>query len=184
MAGWDRPVYPVARPSPGGERRGGPPHARAAAGAAAIRRGLGSTRLDGRLQRISTPAGDWILDVAHNPAGVDALLAGLEDSGQGEPVVFLVSILRDKPWLDILEALGGAARALVLTTAPSAPGSRRWELERVTEAVNGRWPAVTVRAEADFDRAMETARELAEGGPVVVTGSAHTVGDALVRLGG
>jgi dihydrofolate synthase/folylpolyglutamate synthase len=148
--------------------------------------GLKTVRLDGRLQLLELRDGICILDIAHNLSGVEALLAGLEDLSVPEPWVFLVAILQDKPWEEMLLAIGSVADALILTSAPSAPPDRRWALERVESWTETSLPKMrmggVVEVEPDLDRALVRARELSEAGVVVVTGSAHTVGDTLARI--
>ncbi len=46
---------------------------------AAIERGIRDTRWPGRLERMTRGGVDWILDVAHNPAGAWALRTGLRE---------------------------------------------------------------------------------------------------------
>jgi dihydrofolate synthase/folylpolyglutamate synthase len=66
----------------------------------------------------------------------------------------------------------------VLAEPPSVPSSRAWCLEEAEAFARSRgWP---VTAEADFDRAIARASEGA--GTTLVTGSFHTVGDAMARL--
>jgi dihydrofolate synthase/folylpolyglutamate synthase len=58
------------------------------------------------------------------------------------------------------------------------PPSRAWCLEYVAAFATGRgW---SVAAEGDFDRAVQLARDGAA--TTLVTGSFHTVGDAMARL--
>jgi dihydrofolate synthase/folylpolyglutamate synthase len=66
----------------------------------------------------------------------------------------------------------------VLTNAPTAPSSRAWDLtEAARFAADHQW---SVEAEPDFDTAIRRATEQAR--TVLVTGSFHTVGDAMARL--
>jgi dihydrofolate synthase/folylpolyglutamate synthase len=66
----------------------------------------------------------------------------------------------------------------VLTAAPTAPASRAWSASEAMDYAQSRgWSAVL---EPDFDRAIHTASSLAA--TVLVTGSFHTVGDAMARL--
>ena len=79
----------------------------------------------------------------------------------------------------MLPPLFAKADHAVLTQAPSAPLARRWDPHAaITETGSG-----IAEICADFDEALERARELAGSGTIVVTGSAHTVGDAMRRLG-
>jgi dihydrofolate synthase / folylpolyglutamate synthase len=143
---------------------------------AAVRAGLRRARVAGRFER----RGPWIFDVAHNPDGARALVAALGSAAPRRPVVAVVAVLRDKAWREMLEVLGGAVEHLVLTCAPSAPPDRAWNLEEVAAWARERGLAASVQP--DFDAALDDARRLGE--TVLVTGSFHTVGDALCRLPG
>ncbi len=71
------------------------------------------------------------------------------------------------------------ADAAILTVAPTAPESRRWDPEAVAAALD---PGIPVRVIPDLEAALMRAT-LAPYGTVLVTGSVHTVGDALPILG-
>ncbi|MFQ5679569.1 MAG: bifunctional folylpolyglutamate synthase/dihydrofolate synthase [Gemmatimonadota bacterium] len=145
-------------------------------GKEAVRRGLEELRFEGRFQTIEAADGLWVLDVAHNPAALRALRSTLEAVMPPRPIAWVIGILADKPWAKMLPVVRRPGEAAVLTTPPSAPASRRWEPRKALEA----WPEAEARPE--FERALARGRELADGGTVVVTGSAYTVGDALARL--
>ena len=80
----------------------------------------------------------------------------------------------------MLPPLFSRADRVILTQPPSAPVERRWDPEAVASSLS-----LETRPfiETDFARALEAARAAAAGGTVVVTGSCHTVGDALADLG-
>ncbi len=131
-------------------------------------------RLAGRLQR----TGSWILDVAHNPAGASALAASLTAVAPPGPVAAVVAVLSDKDWRGMLSALAPVVDLFILTTAPTAPPNRLWDpIEAMTHARAAGWAAVHVE---DFDAALSLAETV--GMTALVTGSFHTVGDAMVRL--
>ena len=141
--------------------------------------GFASARAPGRFDR----RGRWLFDVAHNLDGVVSLLAALEDDPPPGPVHALVSILGDKPWPEMLVALDGAVDMGILTLAPTA-ADRGWDTAWLNEwlARSDRPPA---RAEwhliPDFGQALKRAEQGA--GTVLVTGSFHTVGDVMRKLG-
>ena len=94
------------------------------------------------------------------------------------PVAVLLTVLADKDWRGIMLALAPVADLFVLTDAPTAPASRAWHVE---EAVAfARAEGLDAIREDDFDAAITRATAL--GGTVLVTGSFHTVGDAMARL--
>jgi dihydrofolate synthase/folylpolyglutamate synthase len=148
--------------------------------------GVGTARLAGRVQRVEVDGREWILDIAHNPAGLEALLVTLRDLSPPVPWTFVVAILHDKPWQRMVQKIAAAADALILTAAPSAPADRGWNLDQVGDWVRHAIPATRggrpVEVEANLDRAVERACELSDEGTVIVTGSAHTVGDVLCRF--
>jgi len=143
-------------------------------GWAAARRALERVRLPGRFH-LSPP---YIFDVAHNPAGAQVLATTLQRVRPQGPVVAVLCVLDDKDWRGVIDALTGVVDRWVFTDAPTAPRSRAWHLDEVSAHARAR--GLTAAVEPDFDRALASAS--AEGGTVLVTGSFHTVGDAMARL--
>jgi dihydrofolate synthase/folylpolyglutamate synthase len=135
---------------------------------------LSRVRIPGRFQHI----GRFIFDVAHNPAGSEVVARTITTVSPQRPVTVLLCVLRDKDWREMIRTLAPVADRFVLTMAPTAPASRAWDLEEAARFARGM--SVRVDALADFDAALETARE--GEGTIVVTGSFHTVGDAMERL--
>jgi dihydrofolate synthase/folylpolyglutamate synthase len=142
--------------------------------------GVAEVQWPGRLQIENRPDGTWVFDVAHNVAGVRALAESLPHLGLPEPVVLLVGIQGDKDWRAMLPPLFAMTREAVLTQPPSVPTERRWHPLDAAGAVEAR-PNLHILP--DFAEAMDGARMTAGAGTVVVTGSHHTVGDALGFLG-
>jgi dihydrofolate synthase / folylpolyglutamate synthase len=147
-----------------------------------VERGFGSVRWPGRLQLERIRGTSWLLDVAHNPAGVAVLAAALDRLELPRPLVLLVGILGDKEWREMLPPLLRRSDAVVVTVPPSAPERRRWRPDEVA-----RWCAreqgARARAIPDFEAVLRRAETLAPHGTVLVTGSFHTVGDAMALLG-
>lgn len=135
-------------------------------------RGFAVARLPGRFDR----RGRWILDVAHNPAGVATLCAALATATPPRPLHAVVGILRDKDWRAMIELLRAVVDRIWVTQPPTAPPERRWDPDEVGRAVPG------VIVEPDLMRALDDAARDAQ--TVLVTGSFHTVGDAMARLPG
>jgi len=148
-------------------------------GADAIRRGVGAVRHLGRDQVEIIDGYTWLFDVAHNTAGIESLVDTLDRLQLPRPFVALVGVLGDKDWLAMLPPLFSRSDAAVLTQPPSAPPERRWDPAAAAAAVS---PSCPLHIEEDFVRALGLARELAGVGTVVVTGSCHTVGNALTAL--
>ena len=138
------------------------------------RAALPSVRLPGRFQCV----GPFIFDVAHNPDGASVLAATVEAVRPAGPRAALLCVLADKDWRGVMKALSRVVDVFVLTDAPTAPASRAWDRESAASFAREQgWTAIS---EPNFDRALERATEVAS--TVLVTGSFHTVGDAMARL--
>jgi dihydrofolate synthase/folylpolyglutamate synthase len=71
------------------------------------------------------------------------------------------------------------AQEIIATTPPTAPAERRWHLEDVARFA--REAGIELRTVANFDEALHLATADASA-TTVITGSFHTVGDAMARL--
>lgn len=137
-------------------------------------RHLHAVRLPGRFQRHDK----YIFDVAHNRDGAAVLAATLRAVHPAKPVVALLCVLGDKDWKGMMEELQPVVDRIVTTQAPTAPASRSWDPD--TAAQYGASRGWRVESIPDFEQALT--KVSAEGETVVVTGSFHTVGDAMARL--
>ena len=135
---------------------------------------LPKVRLPGRFHR----DGQFIFDVAHNRDGAAVLAATLRAVRPPEPIVALLCVLGDKDWRGMMEELAPAVDRIITTQAPTAPSSRAWNPEEA--AAYGKSRGWAVEAVSEFEHAL--ARVRADGATVLVTGSFHTVGDAMARL--
>jgi dihydrofolate synthase / folylpolyglutamate synthase len=147
--------------------------------AAAIERGVAGVQWPGRLQVERIAGETWIFDVAHNVAGVHALVESLRRLDLPRPLVLLVGILGDKDWAAMLPPLFSIADQTILTVPPTAPANRAWDpVAALQEVPNSRAEIVH-----DFAEALQHAAQQGRGGTILVTGSFHTVGDALAAHG-
>ena len=140
--------------------------------------GLKAVRWPGRLQVERLGEQTWLLDVAHNVAGVQALVGTIEKLDAPRPLVLVIGILGDKDWQAMLPPLFAVADTAILTLPPTAPANRAWDPESVLSEV----PFERAEVVRDFRSALERAAALAGNGTVLVTGSFHTVGDALIMM--
>jgi dihydrofolate synthase / folylpolyglutamate synthase len=126
--------------------------------------------LAGRFDRV----GDDVFAGAHNPAGVEWLLARLPR----RDYVVVASILADKDADAMLRGLARAGRTLVATESHSA---RALPADELARRARPHFDAVEVHAEPAA--ALPRARELAgDDGAVLVTGSLYLLADLTVRL--
>ena len=136
--------------------------------------GLAAVSLPGRFERL----GKHLFDVAHKPSGAAVLADTIDLVSLPRPLVAVLCVLGDKDWRGMMEVLAPSIDLFVLTQAPTAPASRAWDPAHAgRHASEHCWPAEVV---VDFDAALSRADLL--GATVLVTGSFHTVGDAMARL--
>ena len=144
----------------------------------AVARAAAEVEIPGRLQAIAErPL--TILDGAHNPSGIRALVEALpEVAGERRPRVALVAVLDDKDAGAMLRELAEASLDRVVFTRSANPRSLSpATLMSLWEQLGGA-PAEAV---ADPRSGLAHARELAgEEGAVVATGSIYLIAD-LVR---
>jgi dihydrofolate synthase/folylpolyglutamate synthase len=144
---------------------------------------LSERETDAALARVRVPGrfehdGRYVFDVAHNPDGAATLARTLAAVAPPRPVAALLAVLSDKDWRGMMRALAPQVDRFVLTVAPSAPANRLWDPQAALAfAREHGWAA---EVEPDFIRAMARVEEGAA--TVLVTGSFHTVGDAMARL--
>jgi dihydrofolate synthase / folylpolyglutamate synthase len=154
----------------------------------AVEEGFALVRWPGRFQVERRGSTTWIFDVAHNPAGVATLVETLGRLDVPRPVVLLSAILSDKSWREMLAPLLAAVDGAIFTVAPSAPDSRRWDPDAGADPdAAAEWAAAETgkrpRVIPELARALQRAETLAPHGTILVTGSVHTVGDAMAVLG-
>jgi dihydrofolate synthase/folylpolyglutamate synthase len=149
--------------------------------------GVASVQWPGRDQIRVVDETEWLFDVAHNTAGVLSLVRVIERIDLPSPRLALIGVLGDKSWDEMLPPLLARVDGAVLTQPPSAPSQRRWDPQEASVRARGAlleggantpW----IRVEPDFERALASVRKEGKGGTVIVTGSCHTVGDALRSL--
>jgi len=113
-----------------------------------------------------------VVDGAHNPSGVAALVASLPAGATGS-LVAVVSILDDKDAAGMLRALLPACRAVVFTSNPNPRALPPATLESLARQLGFSEDAEVV---GDPERALDRARGLAgPGGMVLATGSIYLV---------
>jgi dihydrofolate synthase/folylpolyglutamate synthase len=144
---------------------------------AAVQKGIADVQWPGRLQIEECGDRTWVLDVAHNVVGVEALAQALTTLDLRGPLALVVAILGDKPWPEMLPPLLALADVSIFTVAPSSPPERRWDASEVAATISS-YPVEVIE---DFGAALQYASQVAS--TIVVTGSNHTVGDAMRELG-
>ena len=146
--------------------------------AESIARGIAETVWPGRLERHQNLGVDWVLDVAHNPAGAKALRSGLEGLVRdGRPACLVFSCLRDKPVREMAQILCPLFTSVVLAPLHGARATEMDDLAAAAEQAGTPY----VRT-ASVVEALSIAQEQAQGGFAVVSGSVYLVGEARTWL--
>jgi dihydrofolate synthase/folylpolyglutamate synthase len=136
---------------------------------------LPQVRLPGRFQRL----GNCIFDVAHNADGMRSLLATLGEIAPPRPIVAVLGVLKDKDWQEMMRALSQAVDRIILVSAPTAPPDRVWNPEAAEMFATA--AGIEARFDQDFNSVVRASRD--RPGTTLITGSFHTVGDALHAMG-
>ncbi|HET7202904.1 MAG TPA: bifunctional tetrahydrofolate synthase/dihydrofolate synthase [Steroidobacteraceae bacterium] len=148
---------------------------------AAIERGLRAVALPGRFQRVrdGRRGVEWVLDVAHNPAAAASLAANLREMPAPGRTLAVCGMLGDKDVPGVVTALRDGVDAWYAATSEGPRAIDAHELARRAAAAG-----VAMQPSGTIAEAMARAGEDAKAGDrIVVFGSFHTVGPALVWLG-
>jgi dihydrofolate synthase / folylpolyglutamate synthase len=125
-----------------------------------------------------------IVDAAHNPAGVSALVEAVEDSFTFHRLVGLLAVLQDKDVEGMLEPLERVLDHVVVTRNTSPRAIRPERLGEIAAELFGEDRVTVVR---DLPDALDLAAGLADeggvSGAVLATGSVHTAAEVRYMLG-
>jgi dihydrofolate synthase / folylpolyglutamate synthase len=147
----------------------------------AIEKGIRDTRWPGRFQIIpatgSTP--EYVLDVAHNPAGAWALRSTLSNSYEDRRLIFLFGAMRDKAIGEMCEILFPLAERVIATQAENPRSATPQEIRDAAHRTHAE-----IELSPDVQSALARAKEIADRKSVIViTGSIYIVGEAMRVLG-
>jgi dihydrofolate synthase/folylpolyglutamate synthase len=145
---------------------------------ATIAEGIRQTRWPGRLERIQRNGVEWILDVAHNPAGAWALRAGLAIAlSDHSSRTLIFACLRDKPIAEMAQILFPLFDQVFFAPIHSARAAALGDLMAAAQATGT--PAFAAES---VGQAIELARhqvsQRAGNGVIVISGSVFLVGEA------
>jgi dihydrofolate synthase/folylpolyglutamate synthase len=146
-----------------------------------IERGIRETHWPGRFQVIPAADGspEYVLDVAHNPAGAWALRSTLSGAYEDRHLTFVFGAMRDKAITEIAEILFPLAELVIATHTDNPRSATAAEIREAAAHTS-----VVMEEAADVAKALERARISAgSNGIVVVTGSIYIVGEAMQALG-
>jgi dihydrofolate synthase/folylpolyglutamate synthase len=139
-----------------------------------VAQGLAETKAPGRMETVKRV----LLDVAHNPDGMSALVGSIASSFDVVDSVFVVGILEDKDYRGMLLELVRLNPRLILTRAPNVRSIDPDELAAAASELGFEGTEVA----EDVPSAVDLAKDLAGDALVCVTGSHYVVGAARDHL--
>ncbi|MDX6657403.1 MAG: dihydrofolate synthase / folylpolyglutamate synthase [Solirubrobacteraceae bacterium] len=145
----------------------------------AVRAAAASTLVPGRFELVGESP-ETVIDGAHNPAGMAALVESLPEWLDGRELTAVVSVLDDKDAAGMLQALIPHVTRIVCTTNANPRALPPATLKSLARQLG--FTAVT--AERDPRAALAIARELSgPQGAVLATGSIYLIADLLRPAG-
>ncbi len=145
----------------------------------AIEQAAIATEVRGRLQIVARDP-LTVLDGAHNPDAVGALVESLPGVLEGRPLALVLGVLEDKDAVRMLEQLLGVCERAWFTAPPSERALSPAALESLARQLGFAEVVREPSARGALAQAQEWARE--SGAAVLATGSVYLVGDLLEAL--
>jgi dihydrofolate synthase/folylpolyglutamate synthase len=145
----------------------------------AARKAAAATEVRGRLQVVAEDP-LTVLDGAHNPAAVGALVQSIGEIVGDRPLAIVLGVLEDKDAVGMLEPLLGICQRAWFTAPRSDRALSPAALQSLARQLGFERAACDPRADRALSSAQRWARERA--GAVLVTGSVYLVGELLSRL--
>lgn len=143
--------------------------------------GFAGVTAPGRLETVKTDrreAVPIVLDVAHNPEGISALVASLSEAFAFESVVFVVGILQDKDYKGMVAELTRIPSSVIFTEPRFARAAPVETLEAAATEIG--CPSTSAKSvPAAVEQAITAA---GEKDLICVTGSHYVVGEARGHL--
>jgi dihydrofolate synthase/folylpolyglutamate synthase len=146
---------------------------------AAIEQAAVATEVRGRLQIVARDP-LTVLDGAHNPAAVGALVESLPGVLEGRPLALVLGVLEDKDAVRMLEQLLGVCERAWFTAPPSERALSPAALQSLARQLGFAEVLCEPSARSALAPAQDWARE--RGAAVLATGSVYLVGDLLEAL--
>ena len=142
--------------------------------------GLATVTAPGRSETFRVPNSDVpvVLDVAHNPEGMSALVTALLETFAFDRVVTVIGVLKDKDHQGIVGELSRMPAHVIATQARSGRSRPSPELKEAAEILG-----IESEDVPDVTAAVARALSLAESGDLIcITGSHYVVGEARTYL--
>jgi dihydrofolate synthase / folylpolyglutamate synthase len=146
-----------------------------------VERGIRQTRWPARFQVIPASAGapEYVLDVAHNPAGAWALRSTLSACYEGRSLTLVFGAMRDKAIAEMAEILFPLAARVIATHAENPRSATPEEIRQLASRISAE-----IDPASSLSTALDRARSITpRDGIIVITGSIYIVGGAMRILG-
>jgi dihydrofolate synthase/folylpolyglutamate synthase len=146
-----------------------------------VERGIRQTHWPARFQVIPATAGtpEYVLDVAHNPAGAWALRSTLSACYEGRSLTLLFGAMRDKAIGEMAEILFPLADRVIATHAENPRSATPEEIRQLASRISAE-----IDQASSLSAALDRARSITPpSGIIVITGSIYIVGGAMRILG-
>jgi len=150
-----------------------------------VREGFGNVRSPGRLE-VLRRSPTVIIDAAHNPGGMAATVAAMQDAFSFTRLIGVVAVNKDKDVAGVLAELEPLLNEIVVTS--NSYGIRAMDPEELAEIAREIFGEDRVLVADRLDEAIDIAVGLADeadmpgDGGVLITGSVITAGDARILL--
>ena len=149
-----------------------------------IAQGIRETHWPGRFQLIPAAGQnpDYVLDVAHNPAGAWALRSTLSAAyADSREITLVFGVMRDKAVQEMTEILFPVAAHVIVTHASNPRSASADEIRQASARIAA---GIDIEEAEDVASALEQAKQVAgPRGLIVVTGSIYIVGEVMRNLG-
>ncbi len=145
-----------------------------------VEEGFSSVKVPGRLEAIhaNDDGPTLVLDVAHNPDGMSALVTSLIEEFAFDSVTFVVGTLEDKDHVGMLTEIARVGGDVIVTTAASVRSTDPKVLRDTAEELG-----LSCTVVADVAGAVESALVGSETTQLVcITGSHYVVGEARTHI--
>lgn len=146
----------------------------------AVRTGLQQIQLPDRLTEVKqTPL--TLVDVAHNPDGMRALVSSLTAMVPGQHVIWILGVLADKAVTEMLETLIPTAKQ-ILTVTPANP-QRALPATELTKQIQQLAPTLNVQTMSDMPTALASAQQNWTKADIIVVSGSFYVARELAAIG-
>lgn len=143
-----------------------------------VRQGIGAARLAGRLQVLPAGDGQWLLDVAHNPAAMRLLAQAVRERGAGGRVRAAFGLMRRKPLDELVGLLAPVVDEWFALQLPDEEGWSAADLRAAITAHGGR-----LIGEGGAEAAVSTLEARTGRGDLALGVGSFRVVEALLRAG-